>query len=190
MATLQSDWNLQNFYDFNIYGEPAAVFYVPASAAAPAAPSGLTGDKALLNGLTNLTLTWHDNSSNEEYFRITLTPNGGFNWTPGLNFASTTNGFTVRVTDDGVPPLSDTKSFAITVVPPPTIVSGTLANDLVTLEWTAIPGQVYRMQLKPDLTLTNWTDIPGDVTATNTLATGTNAANGAIQQFYRVLVLP
>ncbi len=120
----------------------------------------------------------------------TLTPNGGFNWTPGLNFAGTTNDFTVRVTDDGTPPLSDTKSFAITVVAPPTIVSGTLSNDLVTLEWTAIPGQGYRMQLKPDLTLTNWTDVPGDVTATNTLATGTNAANGAIQQFYRVLVLP
>jgi hypothetical protein len=116
--------------------------------------------------------------------------NGVFFWTVGNGFAGTTNDFTVRVTDDGVPPLSDTKSFAITVVAPPTIVSGVLSNDLVTLEWTAIPGQGYRMQLKPDLTLTNWTDIPGDVTATNSLATGTNAVNNATQQFYRVLVLP
>ena len=40
---------------------------------------------------------------------------GVFRWTPLLTQAPSTNVIMVRATDDGVPPLSDTKSFVVTV---------------------------------------------------------------------------
>jgi len=44
-----------------------------------------------------------------------ITPAGRFTWTPQRNQAPGTNVVTVRVTDDGTPALSDTKSFTIVV---------------------------------------------------------------------------
>ena len=38
-----------------------------------------------------------------------------FSWTPTEAQGPGTNSITVRVTDDGVPPLSDTKTFSVTV---------------------------------------------------------------------------
>src|SRR5262245_28259802 len=40
---------------------------------------------------------------------------GTFSWTPALAQSPSTNTVTVRVTDDGSPPLSDTKSFTVVV---------------------------------------------------------------------------
>jgi hypothetical protein len=40
---------------------------------------------------------------------------GLFTWTPPRTYARTTNSITVRVTDNGVPPLSDAKSFIVSV---------------------------------------------------------------------------
>src|SRR5205823_13273931 len=42
--------------------------------------------------------------------------NGVITWTPTLDQGPSTNIFTVIVTDDGVPPLSATNSFAVTVL--------------------------------------------------------------------------
>ncbi len=115
---------------------------------------------------------------------------GVFTWTPGETYTNTTNSVTVRVTDNGVPPLSDAKSFLVVVSPPPVIQSVALSNDVVTLTWSAIAGQSYQMQYKTNLTDTNWTDVAGNVTAVGALAAGTNIMNSAVQQFYRVMVLP
>lgn len=43
---------------------------------------------------------------------------GLFTWTPDLAKAGTTNQITIRVTDNGTPPLSDSKSFNIVVLKP------------------------------------------------------------------------
>jgi uncharacterized repeat protein (TIGR01451 family) len=45
---------------------------------------------------------------------------GVFTWTPGTAQAPSTNRFTVRVTDNGLPPLSDSKTFTVFVQPKPT----------------------------------------------------------------------
>jgi subtilisin-like proprotein convertase family protein len=49
---------------------------------------------------------------------------GIITWTPDSSDIGSTNLFTTVVTDDGVPPLSATNSFMVTVVPAPPIIAG------------------------------------------------------------------
>ncbi|MEO5802606.1 MAG: hypothetical protein ABIR24_03685, partial [Verrucomicrobiota bacterium] len=115
--------------------------------------------------------------------------NGVFVWTPTEDQLGT-NDFTVRVTDDGVPALSDAKSFSIMVVSLPTILSVTELNGDVTLTWDSIPEQNYRVQYKTDLDGSVWNDLSGDVTASGSSASKTDSSGLAEQMFYRILVLP
>ena len=101
----------------------------------------------------------------------------------------TTNLITVVVTDNGSPNLADTKTFTVTVIQPPVIQSIVASNDLVTITWSAIPEQVYRVQYKDDLTGTNWNDLAPDVIANGPVASKTDPI-GAAQRFYRVQVVP
>jgi uncharacterized delta-60 repeat protein len=116
--------------------------------------------------------------------------NGVFTWTPASNQAPGTNTVTVRVTDNGVPSLGDSKSFRILVVPPPVIESITASNGNVTITWSAIAEKTYRVQFKPDLTETGWNALSGDVMATGSTATKTDTSVSGNQRFYRVLLLP
>src|SRR5205807_2554831 len=106
------------------------------------------------------------------------TTSGVFSWTPTAAQIGTNN-FTVTVTDHGVPPLSDTKSFSVMVEPRPVIQSVALTNDVVTLTWSAIAGQSYRLQFKNSVDDTNWTDAAGNILASGTLCSETNAVNAA-----------
>jgi uncharacterized repeat protein (TIGR01451 family) len=121
--------------------------------------------------------------------------NGVFVWTPDSSFANTTNSVTVVVTDNNPDAvnetnLSDAKSFTIVVVPPPTFSSAVVSNEMLTLRWSAISGQTYRVQYSTDLLNTNWTDLPLDVTATDTTASQVDSTSADAQRFYRVMVLP
>ncbi len=114
--------------------------------------------------------------------------NGLFRWTPDPSQSPGTNTVFITVTDSGSPPKTNAKSFAATVldlrVTPPT-----LTSNGVTISWTAILGQTYRLQYKTNLTDAAWVDLSTDVTATN----GTmNISDPAIypQRFYRLLLLP
>lgn len=114
---------------------------------------------------------------------------GIFSWTPDSTYANTTNGVTVRVTDNGVLPLSDAKTFSVAVVPlafQPVI----LSNDLLTISWTSISGVTYRVQYTTNLTGTNWATLPPDITATGETANMTDTTQPDGQRFYRVFVVP
>jgi hypothetical protein len=115
--------------------------------------------------------------------------NGVFSWLTQPSDLNTTNPITVRVTDNGVPTLSDSKSFVVTVVSTP-IQSISLSNAVAILDWTAIPGQKYRVQYADDLLNTNWTDLLPEVTATGISASKLDPTLSAQQRFYRVLVVP
>src|SRR5262249_51991624 len=65
---------------------------------------------------------------------------GVFRWTPKLDLVTTTNIVTVRVTDDGVPGLSDTRQFTIVVVSPPVIEGIEASGKTVTITWRALDG--------------------------------------------------
>ena len=114
---------------------------------------------------------------------------GVFAWASTEAFINTTNTFSVTVTDNGAPPLSDTKLFNAIVVSRPSIQSITRSNDLVTVAWTAIPGQNYRLAYKNDLADLSWTSVSPDIAATGATATTTDSTVSQTRRFYRVEVL-
>lgn len=114
--------------------------------------------------------------------------NGVFNWQTSDANVGLTNNITVRVADNGVPPLNDTKAFSIAVLARPNIESATVSGSDFNLTWTAIPGQKYRVQFKDDLNDPDWTDLAPEVTANLTSATKSDPLR-ATQRFYRVLVV-
>ncbi len=113
---------------------------------------------------------------------------GMFSWTPNSSFVSTTNVITVRVNDNGIPPQSDQTSFAVIVVPPPMIQSISLSNNVVTINWSAISGQTYRVQYTDDLVSGVWTDLQPDVYAIGPVASKSDTITSSTQRLYRILV--
>ena len=115
---------------------------------------------------------------------------GVFSWTPDDAEAGATNRVTIRATDDGMPPLSDTGTFSVTVVGRPLILGISLSNNLPTLGWSAISGQSYRLQYAPLPVNLVWSDVAGDLTATGSTVSKTDPAPATTNRFYRVRVLP
>jgi hypothetical protein len=116
--------------------------------------------------------------------------NGLFAWTPNSDQAPSTNIITIRVTDDGVPVLSDSRSVTIVIAAPITISRLTESGGVVTLEWTSIPGRTYRVQYKTHLNESEWTSLGGPVSATGLTASMTDNLAGNNQRFYRVTFSP
>jgi len=96
---------------------------------------GTTNVPPILTPLTNLAMPpdgalafkVHASDPNGDRLAYTLDPgapstarinptNGVFNWSPTRAYASTTNPITVRVTDNGFPPMSAAQSFLVTVL--------------------------------------------------------------------------
>jgi hypothetical protein len=69
------------------------------------------------------------------------------------------------------------------------ITSQTVSNDLLTLTWSAIAGETYRLEFQEHITGTNWVDVPGAVVAPGNSASQTNALDAATR-FFRVRWLP
>jgi hypothetical protein len=113
---------------------------------------------------------------------------GVFTWTPDDTFVGSTNNVTVRVTDNGQPPLSDFKSFLVAVLPRPTLCAIVVSGNSVNLSWTAIAGKVYRVQYKSDWAAA-WASVPGDITASGPVATKTDASGLVSRRFYRILLV-
>jgi hypothetical protein len=84
--------------------------------------------------------------------------------------------------------MSDAKTFTITVLSQPEILSITLSNAVATIEWSAIAGQGYRLQFKDHLHETNWSDAAPDVIATGPAASKDDSLDGVTQRYYRILV--
>lgn len=113
---------------------------------------------------------------------------GEFSWPTGDVVPNTTNAFTIRVTDDGQPPLSAARSFSVAVLARPSAQAAT-ASGSTTLSWSAIPGARYLVQFKDELEAAAWLDLLPEVVATGTTATKTDSG-GAAQRFYRIVVVP
>jgi hypothetical protein len=116
--------------------------------------------------------------------------NGVFAWTPGDADANTTSSITLRVTDNGSPPLDDAKTFHVTVVSRPMITAVGISNDVVIVTWSALTGQVYRLEYLTNLEDTNWNGVPPDVTSIGTSASQTDPSGLGAQRFYRVMLVP
>jgi|GEM_PF-3197849 len=118
---------------------------------------------------------------------LTVGTEGLITWQTTDAHAGTTNIVTVRVTDNGVPPLSSTNSFVITVLDRPVIRSVVCSGDLIVITWSAIPGTVYRLQYKTNLTEVGWQTV-GDVIAYGPTAFKADTLDRGTTKFYRVFV--
>jgi hypothetical protein len=115
---------------------------------------------------------------------------GLFDWTPLPAQPPGTNLVTVRVTDNGTPNLSATRSFKIIVALPPQLTGiSRLLNGSVALSFQAIAGKTYRVEFKNALNDPVWTALGSDVTAISSALTITDNIGANPQRFYRVLVV-
>jgi len=162
-----------------------------------AVPSNVTIHAKALLSLT-ATATDVDLPSNTLTFSLVsgpdallVTPDGRIIWTPSDAQAGTTNRVWVQVADNGTPNLSATNSFVVTVQSRPALLSVLPAGSNVSLSWTSITGDRYRVQHRTALDSGAWTNMGGAVAATGNTASETDTPPvGAGQRFYRITVVP
>jgi len=122
----------------------------------------------------------------------TINPSSGvFVWTPTGTQGPGVYPFTVRVIDNGFPPLSDTSTFSITVVSSAIFrVTGVTmdGNGNVMLTWDAEPGKTYRVLYKTDLNQQTWTPIV-DIAATTSSLSVVDNTTGDAQRYYLIQML-
>lgn len=116
--------------------------------------------------------------------------NGMFSWSPSAGQTPSTNVLSLRVTDNGTPSASDTKTFTVYVTDQPRIRLITLAGQTLNLEWSSISNRIYRVQYKTNLTDLEWSTLPGDVTAQGETASKTDSIDSTLRRFYRIELLP
>jgi hypothetical protein len=117
--------------------------------------------------------------------------NGIITWTPTEWQSPSTNTITTVVTDEGVPSLSATNSFAVVVLGPPPpfqIASIVVSSNAVLVTWGAVAGRTYRLQFKGDPGQADWEDVLPDVLASGPTASMTNGLSGSAWRFYRVML--
>ena len=116
---------------------------------------------------------------------------GVVSWAAPLSAAGVTTNFTVRVTDNGVPPLPADRSFQVTVAGPVEITSYAREAGGFRVEWRTVPGLTYRLLADTNVAAGNWVGVGSDVSATGTSTNRLDAtANTLSNRFYRVMLLP
>jgi hypothetical protein len=107
--------------------------------------------------------------------------------TPSHTAIGTTNVFTIRATDEGIPPLSATNTVSFVLVNLPPIHSISISNGAPTLQFSnPIPVQEYLVLWSADLSATNLSPLCRVVSdATLITVTDTNAL--IRQRFYRLV---
>ncbi|MGA2862971.1 MAG: lamin tail domain-containing protein [Verrucomicrobiota bacterium] len=114
---------------------------------------------------------------------------GLFTWTPTPDQVPSANPVTVRVTDNGQPPLSASQTFTLIAVSAPRLGVLSLTGNLLTIAWPTVPGAVYRLQYKDDLAAPAWTTLGNDLLGTGDPLSLTLDIATASPRFYRLLVV-
>jgi hypothetical protein len=84
----------------------------------------------------------------------------------------------------------DNVSVTPVAVPPPAFQAPVLANGLLQLAWSSVPGVSYQMQYTTDLTQGNWINLGGAITASGNSTTASENVGPDPQGFYRVIIAP
>ena len=117
---------------------------------------------------------------------LTVAANGDLAWTPTEAQGPSTNVVTLRVTDNGVPPASDTKTLAVQVLP--ALRAGLRqAGSQVTLTFPTVAGRMYRVEFKNTLDAPAWTPLGSDILATGMSLSFSDDLGGSAARFYRVV---
>jgi hypothetical protein len=119
----------------------------------------------------------------------TINPASGlFSWRPTLAQTPSANLIVVRVTDDGLPPLSATRPFLVNVVPRPAVTSILpIAGGVYAISVITVPGKTYRLEYKNILTEPSWLPDGTGIVATGTSLTLYTELSGGPQRFYRIV---
>ena len=78
----------------------------------------------------------------------------------------------------------------LTVVCPPVFLSALRTNCTLSLTWSAIVGQRYRLQYKTNSVATNWSNLGSAVFASGSTMTGSDNTCTNAQKVYRVVLYP
>ena len=111
---------------------------------------------------------------------------GLFNWTPAENQAPTTNTITLRVTDNGVPAMSSSRTFTLIVLLPP---SAAITRDGagISLAFDTTAGRTYQVQYKNNLNDADWLPLNPAVVASGPTLAASDTITGQPQRFYRIV---
>jgi hypothetical protein len=115
---------------------------------------------------------------------------GRFTWTPTASQVPSTNVVTVRVTDNGIPPLSQSQTFRVTVALAPELSGAVLSGNLSHFDWLAGFGQTYQLEYKEDLTAVSWIPFGSPVAGSGQNVTITNNPGTSTHRFFRLRILP
>ncbi|MBN2505505.1 MAG: hypothetical protein JXQ71_02305, partial [Verrucomicrobia bacterium] len=121
-----------------------------------------------------------------------ITTAGDFTWTPTAAQAPGTSTFVVRVSDNGVPPGSDTETFDVMVVLPPETVIRKGTGGQVSLVFGTAPGQHYRVEYTDSLASPiAWSPLPGaeSLSGSGGSLEVTDTPDPAHPRFYRIVLL-
>jgi len=115
---------------------------------------------------------------------------GLFSWRPTPAQTPGTNLITVRVTDDGAPPMSAQRTFRVLVAPRPQVTAITpVPNGGYAISFVTVPGKTYRVEYKDALDESNWLPVEADAVAAADSLTINDDPGSSPQRFYRILVL-
>jgi hypothetical protein len=115
--------------------------------------------------------------------------NGTFTWAVTNVPAPGTNSATIRVTDNGTPPMSDAKTFLVIVQSPLQFASVTPNGDgNLNFTFNSLPDQSYQLEYKNNLDDPLWTPIGSPVAGTGGTITLTDSMTIQPQRFYRLVV--
>ena len=122
-----------------------------------------------------------------------INPSSGiFTWTPSLIDDPGDYFITVRVTDDGAPPLNDSRTFKVTVLASPELRFTNITpagNGSVTFSWATQPQKTYRVSYKTNLNQPVWIPLV-DLPSSGTTLSFTNDTTTDTQRYFHVEMLP
>jgi hypothetical protein len=113
---------------------------------------------------------------------------GAFLWVTMNATAPGTNSILVRVTDNGVPPLSDSRAFSVIVSDRPRFSGVSAVNGgQIKLSIDTLSGQHYQVQFKNQLNDSIWTSLGGNIPGNGSTVIVYDDLTAPAQKFYRVV---
>lgn len=113
---------------------------------------------------------------------------GLLSWTPAQAQLGT-NRFFVQVTDNGTPPLSDSRNFIALVLARPAMTMSLGDPGQISLSISSAPGKTYRVEYTDDLTSGTWERLGDDMVASGNTLTITDSIGPDSQRFYRINIV-
>jgi hypothetical protein len=114
---------------------------------------------------------------------------GLFSWSTVGVAAPSSQNITVRVTDDGAPPLSAFEAITVTILPPPSFGTATLSGNQLGLVWGTASGRTYRIEYTDVLGSGNWQPLGNDIPGTGNNVTVNVTVTDSLHRFFRIAVV-